>query len=51
MSCGVGCKHISDPTLLWVWHRTDATAPIGPLAMGAALKREKDQKIKKKNFK
>ena len=47
MSCGVGCRHSSDPELLWLWCRTAATAPILPLAwqppyvMGAALKRQK----------
>ena len=20
MSCGIGCKHGSDPALLWLWH-------------------------------
>ena len=60
MSCGVGCRHGSDPTLLWLWCRLVATALIGPLAWeppyatGAALnthththtQRQKDQKIK-----
>ena len=32
MSCGVGCRHGSDPALLWLWHRPVATALIGPLA-------------------
>ena len=32
MSCGVGPIRSSDPTLLWLWHRLEATAPIGPLA-------------------
>ena len=32
MSCGVGCRRISDPTWLWLWHRLVATAPIRPLA-------------------
>ena len=47
MSCGVGHKHGSDPSLLWLWHRLAATAPIGPwaweppCASSAALKREK----------
>ena len=50
VSCGVGCICGSDPTLLWLWHRLVATAPIGPLAweppyaMDMALKRQKDQK-------
>ena len=47
MSCGVGCRCGSDPTLLWLWHKPVATAPIGPVAWelpyaaGAALKRQK----------
>ena len=42
MSCGVGCRRVSDPTLLWLWHRLAATAPIRllawehPCATGAA---------------
>ena len=55
MSCGVGCRHGSDPALLWLWCRPVAAAPIGllawehPYAAGAALeKAKKDQK--KKNF-
>ena len=49
-SCGVGHRCGSDPTLLWLWHRLAAVAPIRPLAwelpyvMDAALK-------SKKNFK
>ena len=52
MSCSVGRKQGSDPTLLWC--RPVATALIRPLAwgpphaMGAALKGGKDQKKKKK---
>ena len=30
MSCGVGCRRGSDPTLLWLWPA--AVAPIRPLA-------------------
>ena len=50
MSCGVGCRRGSDPTLLWLWRKPAATAPIGPLAWeppyaaGAALKRQKTNK-------
>ena len=58
MSCSVGHRHGSDPTLLWLWCRPEATALIQPLAwelpyvMGAALKRQKDQKkVKIKNKK
>ena len=48
MSCGLGCRRGLDPELLWLWCRTVATAPIGPLAWeppyasGAALKKRKD---------
>ena len=47
MSCGVVCRHHSDPTFLWLWCRPADVAPIGPLAweppyaMGAALNRQK----------
>ena len=50
MSCGVGCRHGSDPVLLWLWRRLAAVAPIQPLAWepsdatGAALKRQKVDK-------
>ena len=51
MSCGIGCRHGSDPALLV------ATAPIRPLAWeppyaaGAALEKAKRQKKKKKKKK
>ena len=57
MTCGVGCRHSSDLTLLWLWPRPVATVPIRPLAWeppyagGAAqekAKRQKKQKTKKK---
>ena len=32
MSCGIGHRHGSDPTLLWLWCRLVASAPIQPLA-------------------
>ena len=32
LSCGVGRRHGSDPTLLWLWCRLAATAQIRPLA-------------------
>ena len=32
MSCGVGCRRGSDPTLLWLGCRLVAIALIGPLA-------------------
>ena len=53
MRCGVGCRHSSDPVLLWLLRRPAATAPIGPLAWellyaeGATLKRPKKKKKKK----
>ena len=43
----------SDPTLLWLWRRLKATAPIRPLAWeppyatGVALEKAKRQKKKK----
>ena len=52
MSCGVGCRRSSDPTLLWLWRRPAATAPIRPLAweppyaVGVALEMAKRQKKK-----
>ena len=54
MSCGVGCRHSSDPTLLWLWCRPVATALIQPLAReppyaaGAAQEIAKRQKQKQK---
>ena len=51
MNCGVGCRHSSDPALLWLWFRLAATAPIRPLAWepvaGAALEKAKRQRKKK----
>ena len=53
LSCGIGCRHSVDPTLLWC--RLAAAAPIQPLAweppyaMGVALKRQKT-KNKQKTF-
>ena len=49
MRCGVGGRCGSDPALLWLWHRSAATAPIRPLARkppyasGAALEKSKRQ--------
>jgi len=54
MSCGVGCRHGSDPSLLWLWRRPVATAPIRPLAWeppyatGAAQEMAKRPKKKDK---
>ena len=50
VSCGVGCRHNWDPTLLQLWYRLVATAWIRPLAWeppyasSVALKTQKDQK-------
>ena len=55
MGCGVGHRHGSDPTLLWLWCRLAAAAPVRPLAweppyaVGVAL--EKSKKTKKQNKK
>ena len=44
VSCGIGGRHVLDPTLLWLWCRPAAKALTQPLAwkppyaMGAALK-------------
>ena len=54
MSCGVGCRHGSDPVLLWLWHRPVATALTRPLAWeppyapGAAQEMAERQKNKNK---
>ena len=51
--CGVGCRHGSDPALLWLRYRLAAVAAIGPLAwespyaMGVALKSKTKNKQKK----
>ena len=53
MSCGVGRRHGSDPTLPWLWRRPVATALIRPLAweppyaVGAAQEMAKRQKKSK----
>ena len=53
MSCGVGRRCGSDPVLLWLWHRSVATAPIRPLAWeplyAVGVAQEKAKK-KKKNY-
>ena len=57
MSCGVGRRCGSDPTLLWLWCRLVATTPIvpqawePPYALGVALKRQKDKKKEKRKKK
>ena len=60
MSCGVGHRHALDLSLLWLWCRPAAIAPIQPpvwelpYAAGAALKRKKEKEKKimheKNNF-
>ena len=57
MSCGIGHRCGSDPVLLWLWCRPEATAPIRPLAWeppyaaGAALKKQKQkQKFLKRHI-
>ena len=56
MGCGVGRRLSSDPTLLWLWHRLAAIAPVGPLAWespyatGVALKGQKDKKKEAKTW-
>jgi len=56
MSCGVGHRRTSDPTLLRLWRRRPASTALirslawePPYAMGAAPERQKDKKEKKKD--
>ena len=48
MSCGVGGRHGSDPTWLWLWCRLATPALIGllawepPYAAGVTLKKKKN---------
>ena len=57
MSCGVGHRRGSVPTLLWLWRRSAAAALIGPLAweppyaMGSGPRNGKKTKKKKKKRK
>ena len=37
MSCGVGHRRGSDPTLLWLWCGPAAVPPIRPLAWGKKI--------------
>ena len=54
MSCGVGQRCGSDPALLWLWHRPEATVLIRPLAwglpyaLGVAPERKKERKKERK---
>ena len=56
MSCGVGRRHGSDPTLLWLWCRLLATALIQtldwepPYAASVALKRQKKRTTEDKEY-
>ena len=57
MNSGVGLRHGSDPVLLGLWHRLEATAPTRPLAwelflyaVGAALKRKKKRRKERKKL-
>ena len=49
MSCGVGHRRGSDPTLLWLWRRLVATALIRPLDWGPPYAAGEALKKKKKN--
>ena len=56
MSCGVVCRRGSDPELLWLWCRLEATTPTGPLAWESPYtegavgpKRKKDKTNKQTN--
>ena len=40
MCYGVGCRHGSNPALLWLWPRPEPLAWEPPYAAGAALKRQ-----------
>ena len=50
-SFSVGHRHVSDPELLWLWHRPAAVLPVRPqawelpYATGVALERKKKKKI------
>ena len=56
VSCGAGRRCGLDLALLWLWCRPVAIAPIRPLAgelphaVGAALKRQKAKKKKKRTY-
>ena len=52
MSCGVDCRHGSDPAFLWLWQSPASMALIGPLVWEAVYVMSVDPKIpKKKNEK
>ena len=47
MNCGVGRRHGSDLTLLWLWRRPAAAAPIQPLAWELSYATDTARKKKK----
>ena len=47
VNCGVGHRCSSDPALLWLWYRLEATASIQPLVWELPNKKTKRQKKKK----
>ena len=52
MSYSIGCRHCSDPALLWLWRRLAAAALIPPLALelpygSRAVKKKKKEGRKK----
>ena len=49
MSCGVGCKRVLAPALLWLWCRLAAVALIGPLAWEPPYAADMALKSKKKS--
>ena len=57
VSCGVGRRHGSDPSLLWRWVRPEAAPQLQlnplelPYAVGVAQKKQKKKKKKKKKKK
>ena len=51
VSCGVGCRCGSDPTLLWLCYRLAAAAPNGSLAWGPPYTSDMDLKRQKKKKK
>ena len=51
VSCGVGRRYGSDPSLLWFWHRLEATALIPPQAWEIPYAQKKKKKKKKKKRK
>jgi len=56
MSCGAGCRCGSDISLLWLGHRSAATASVQllawelPYATSATLKKQKKKTKKTKDF-